>query len=185
MKPCSKIRRDKSTCANIFLELTLTIWFRHYLGKNAISCYWSYIDFFTLITYNYMLTDTYNSDWAAVAEFISSHRRYSKNVCKFHRKAPALESFFYKVASLQAFNVTKKDSYTGFFPWNLRNSEEHLFWRTSERLLLCIDYFIIYWFLQYTFFIFTNKLFFITQLKLELMTRGRFPLKKYFTERSF
>ena len=53
-----------------------------------------------------------------------------------------LESLFYKSLSLQACNVTKKDSYIGVFLWNLRNSEEHLFWRASERLLLCIDYFI-------------------------------------------
>ena len=42
--------------------------------------------------------------------------------------------------------------------------EEH-FWRTSERLLLRIDFFIIYWFLQYTFFICENRFFFMTQLK--------------------
>ena len=77
MKPCSKTRSDKSTCANIFLELPLTILFRHYLGMNATSCYWSYIDFYTLITYNYILTDTYNSDTAAGAEFISSPQRCS------------------------------------------------------------------------------------------------------------
>ena len=67
MKPCSKTRSDKSTCANI-----LTILFRHYLGMNATSCYWSYIDFYTLITCNYILTCTYNSDTAAGADFISS-----------------------------------------------------------------------------------------------------------------
>ena len=80
---------------NIFLELPLTILFRHYLGMNATSCFWSYIDFYTLITYNYILTDTYNSD-----------------------EAPVLESLFYKVGSLQDCNVTKKDSYIGAFLWN-------------------------------------------------------------------
>ena len=161
MKPCSKTRSDKSTCAKIFLELPWTILFRHYLGINATSCYWSYIDFYRLITHNYILTHTYST--AAGAEFISSLRDVLKNFkfqkCKFHRKAPLLESRFYKVASLQGCNVT------GVFLWNLRNSEEHLFWRTSEPLLLCIDYFMIYWFLQYMFFIFTNKFFFIAQLK--------------------
>ena len=34
MKPCSKTRSGKSGCANIFLELSLTIQFRHYLGMN-------------------------------------------------------------------------------------------------------------------------------------------------------
>ena len=148
MKPCSKTRSDKSTCANIFLELPLTIWFRHYLRMNATSCYWSYIDFYTLITYNYILTHTYNSDTTAGIEFISSPQRYSWKFCKFHRKAPVLGSLFYNVARLQDCNVTNKDSYIGIFLWNLRNFEKRLFWRTSERLLLCIDYFIIYWFLQ-------------------------------------
>ena len=40
----------------------LTIWLRHYFGMNAESCYWSYIDFYTLITCNYILADTDNSD---------------------------------------------------------------------------------------------------------------------------
>ena len=39
MKQCSKTRSSKSACANIFLELSLTIYFRHYLGMNATSCY--------------------------------------------------------------------------------------------------------------------------------------------------
>ena len=72
---------------------------------------------------------------------------------------------FLQRCNLHACNVTKKDSYTDVFLWNLRNSEEHLFWRRYERLLLCVEYFIIYWFLQYTFFIFTNKFFYFTQLK--------------------
>ena len=57
-----------------------------------------------------MLTDTYNSDTAAGVEFISSQRRM---FCR--REAPVLEFLFYKAASLQACNVTKKDSYTGLF----------------------------------------------------------------------
>ena len=80
---------------NIFLEIPLTTLFRHYLGMNATSCYWSYIDFYTLITYNYILTDTYNSD-----------------------EAPVSESLFYKVGSLQDCSVTKKDSYIGVFLGN-------------------------------------------------------------------
>ena len=166
MKPCLKTRSNKkSTCANMFLELSLTILSRHYLGMNATSCYWSYIDLCTLITYNYILTDTYNSDTAVGTKFISSPQRCSLKFSKFNRKAPVLESLFYRVASLQDFNFTKKDSYIGVFLWNLRNSEEHIFWKTSEWLLLCIDYFIIYWFSQYTVFIFINKVFFIMQLK--------------------
>ena len=77
MKPCSKTRSDRIACANTFLELPLTIEFRHYLGMNATSCHWSYIDFYTLITYDYIITYTYNSDTAARAEFISSCRSCS------------------------------------------------------------------------------------------------------------
>ena len=134
MKTCSKSRSGKSACANIFLELPLTIQFRHYLGMNATSCCWSYIDFYILITYNYILTYTYNSD-----------------------------------TDFRLATLLKIDSYTGLFLWNLRTSEEHLFWRISERLFLCIDYFIIYWFLQsssvHVLHFFTNNFFFITQLK--------------------
>ena len=115
MKPCSKTRSNKSTCANIFSELPLTILFQHYLEMNATS--WSYINFCTLITYNYILTDTYNSDTAAGAEFISSSLSWGvlKNFCKFHREAPVLESLFCKVSSLQVCNVSKRYSYTGVF----------------------------------------------------------------------
>ena len=153
MKPCSKTRSDKSTCANIFLERRLTILFRHYLGMNATSCYWSYIDFYTFITYNYILTDTRNSDTAAEVEFISSPRGVLKNFANFTRKHLCWSLVFTKLQAFRTATLLKKDS------------EEHLFSRTSERLLLCIDYFIMYWFLQYTFSIFTNKFFFITQLK--------------------
>ena len=61
-----------------------------------------------------MLTDTCNSDTAAGVEFISSHRKCSEKICKFRMEAPVLDPF-YKAASLQACNVTKKDSYTGLF----------------------------------------------------------------------
>ena len=157
MKPCLKTRSNNSTCANMFSELPLTILSRHYLEVNATSCYWSYIDLYTLITYNYILNGTYNSDTALRTKFISRPQRCSLKCSKFNRKAPVLESLFYRVGSLQDFNFTKKDSYIGVFLWNLRNSEEHLFWKRSEWLLLCIDYLIIYWFLQYTVFIFINK----------------------------
>ena len=81
---------------------------------NATSCYWSYIEFYTLITYNYILTYTSSSDTATLAKLISSHRRCS--LSKFHRKAPVLESLFYKVATLQACNVTKQRLLHKCFP---------------------------------------------------------------------
>ena len=92
---------------------------------NATSYYWSYIDFYTLITYNYILTYTYNSSAAVGAEYIRSRRRCSKKLCKFHRKAPVLESLFYKVTSLQACNVTKKRLLHRCFPVKFEK-----FWRT-------------------------------------------------------
>ena len=61
---------------------------------------------------------------------------------------------------LQLFLALPKTDAPIFFPYyplNLRNYEEYLFSRTSEQLniwaseLLCIDYFIMYWFLQYNF----------------------------------
>ena len=113
---------------------------------NATSCYWSYIDFYTLTTYNYILIYTYF--W---------HSRWSR----IHKQPPVLlkflqisqESTCLSSTKLQAFMpaaLLKIDSYTGIFLWNLRNSEEHLFGRTTERLLPRIDYFIVYWFLQST-----------------------------------
>ena len=90
---------------------------------NASSCYWSYIDFYTMITY--ILTYTYNSEKAVGAEFISSRQRFLKILCKFHRKAPVLEPLFYKVASLQAWNVTKNRLLHKGFPVKFEK-----FWRT-------------------------------------------------------
>ena len=73
--------------------------------------------------------------------------------------SPVLESLFHKVASLQACNVTKNRLLHRCFPVKFEK-----FWRTSERLLLCIDYFIIYWFLQSST-VHVFHFFFITQLK--------------------
>ena len=102
---------------------------------------------------------------------------FFKKIANFTGKHLCWSLFFTKLQAFRPATLLKRDSYTGVFLWNLRNCEEHLFRKRSERLLLCIDYFIIYLFLQplqYTIFIFTNN-FFITQ----------FPLKKYFTDRNF
>ena len=129
---------------------------------NAASYYWSYIDFYTLITCTSYIAYIYNYDTVAGAEFRSSHRRFSQ-------KTPALESHFYKVASLQACNVIKKDLLHRCFPVKFEKFlKTHILKNICERPLLCTDYFInigLYNSLQYTFFIFTNNFFFITQLK--------------------
>ena len=107
MKPCSKTRSEKSTCANIFLQLPWTILFRHYLGINATSCYWSYIDFYRLISHNYILTHTYST--AAGAEFIRSLRDVLKNFVNFTRKHLCCSLVFtklqvFRAATLQVFS---------------------------------------------------------------------------------
>ena len=114
---------------------------------NATSCYWSYTDFSTLFTFIYLLTLTIltqppeqNSEAAAGSAL--------KNFANFTGKRLYWSLFFKKLRAFRPATLLKRDSYKGVFLWNLRNYEEHLFWRTSERLLLCIDYFIIYWFLQ-------------------------------------
>ena len=59
MKPCSKTRSGKSACANLFLELPLTIQFRHYLGMNAnhaIDQTLTFIQWLLIIIYLLTLT---------------------------------------------------------------------------------------------------------------------------------
>ena len=104
-----------------------------------------YIDFYTLITYNYKLTiltqPPEQNSQAATGGVLNNLANFTgKNLC--------WSLLFTKWLAFRAATLLKKDPYTGVFLWNFRNSEEHLFWRTSERLLLWIDYFIIYWFLQ-------------------------------------
>ena len=59
MKPWLKNRSDKKTCASIFSELLFTNKFQHYLRMNPTSCYWSYTDFYTLITFLPWLLTTF------------------------------------------------------------------------------------------------------------------------------
>ena len=85
--------------------------------------------------------------------------------------------FFTKLQAFRPATLLKIDSYTSVFLWNLRNSEERLFWRTYERLLLCTDYFIIYWFLQSS----TVHVFLYYAIKtIELMTREAVSFEKVF-----
>ena len=132
---------------------------------NATSCYWSYTDFYTMITY-YLHLQFWQSRRSRIHK--QPPEVFLKFFANFTGKHLCWSLFFTKLQAFRPATLLKIDSYTSVFLWNLRNSEEHLLWRTSERLLLCIDYFIIYWFLQplqYTIFIFTNNFFFITQLK--------------------
>ena len=69
--------------------------------------------------------------------FRSSHHRCSVIKAVLHRKTPALESLFNKVAGLKACNFFKGDSNTGVFLWNIRDFSEHIFWRTSVTNCFC------------------------------------------------
>ena len=115
-KPCLKTTSDTSACANIFLEISLTIRFRNYLGMNPTSCYWSYIDFHILITHDYILTLTILTQLSQLFLKISQISQESTcvGVC-----------FFLKVASFQACNVTKVRLLHRCFPVKLEK-----FWRT-------------------------------------------------------
>ena len=93
-----------------------------------------------------------------------------KNFANFTGKHLCWSLFFTKLQAFRPATLLKKTPTQVFSCeiWEiLKNTyfEKHL--NKSERLLLCMDYFIIYWFLQplqYTIFIFTNN-FFIAQLK--------------------
>ena len=76
-----------------------------------------------------------------------------------------LEFLFYKVASFQGCNAIKKKLLHRYFPMKYENFLKTLILKNiCERLLLCISYIDLYNSLQYTFFIFTNNFFSITQL---------------------
>ena len=86
---------------------------------------------------------------------------------------PVLESLFYKVASLQACNFTKKRLIQLFSSeiWEiLKNTylEEHLMWTAASVCWLLL----LYWFLQFTSVHIYDAL-------------GSFLWKKYFTEQNF
>ena len=91
---------------------------------NATSCYWSCIDFYTLITYDYTLNCTYSSDTATGVVL--------KNFANFTGKHLCWSLFFTRLQAFRPAALLKRDSYTGVF---LRNSEDHLFRKTSEQLL--------------------------------------------------
>ena len=98
-----------------------------------------YSDYFT-----FYVTYTYNSDTVTGAEFRSSSRKCFLKFCKFHRKHLCWSLFFYKVASLQARNVIKKETpaqvLSGEILSILKNTyfEEHL-WTTAA----------VYWLLHH------------------------------------
>ena len=135
---------------------------------NATSYYWSYTDFYKFITYTSFITYTYNYGTTAGAKS-RSRWKCSQNFCKFYRETPLLKSLFYKVASIQACNIIKKRFLQRCFPVNFEKFfRAPILKNIYERLLLYTEYFIIYWFMQFTtvhVFQFCNSFFFNTQLK--------------------
>ena len=107
MKPCSKTRSDKSTCANIFLEPTLT--------NAGIILEWMHHHAIDHLQF-----------WHSHRSGIHKHPpEVFLKFCKFHRKRPVLESLIYKNASLQDCNFTKKRPLHRCFPVKFEK-----FWRT-------------------------------------------------------
>ena len=117
MKPWLKNRNDKSACDNIFSELLLTDKFRHYLRMNATSDCWLYIDFYTLITYAFYITYTYNYEKHSLLHHILIFKiHYSTHVCNLlfyyaiktielmTRNAASFEKVFHRMKFLAVVN---------------------------------------------------------------------------------
>ena len=90
-------------------------------------------------------------------------------------------SFFAKMKAFRPATLLKRDSYTGVFLWNLRNSQEHR--KTSAKDCFCVlitsSYIDFYNSLKYAFFIFTT--FSALRIKtIELMTCEAVSFEKVF-----
>ena len=131
------------------------------------------------IIYNYILTYTYNSDTAARVELRNSHWVVLQNFANFTGKHLCWSLFFKKLQAFRPATLLKRDSYTGVFLWNLRNSEEHLFWK---QLNDCFCVLITSWYidfynpLQYTF---SFYLYYAIKT-IELMTREAVSFEEVF-----
>ena len=145
-----KTRSNNSVCVNIFLELPLTNLYRHYLKMNATSMmydsyYWSCIDFYTLITYTLTIMKQpleQNSEAAAGSVL--------KNFANFTGKY-LVGVFFYNAASLQSCNVAKMRLRHRCFPVEFEKFlRVPILKNIYQRLFLYTDYFIMYWFIQFT-----------------------------------
>ena len=118
---------------------------------NATPYYWSYIDFSTLITYTTYVTYTYNCDSGAAGEFRSNRWRCFKNFAKFTWKYLGWSLFFTKLQAFRSTALLKKRLLHRYFPVKIEKLlRTPILKNFCERLLLRIDYFIIYWFLQFT-----------------------------------
>ena len=105
---------------------------------NVTSYYWSYIDFYTLITYTSYVTYTYNFETCIQKQLPKVFLRKSQ-VSQEHL---CWGLFFTKLQSFRTATLLKRDSNTVSFLWNLKFLRTPI-WRNiwCERLLLCVDYF--------------------------------------------
>ena len=117
---------------------------RHYLGMNCnimlLIIHW-------LLYNDYLYTYL---QWHSRRSRINKQppEVFLKCFANFTGKHLCWSLSFTKLQAFRTATLLEIDSYTSVFLWNLRNSEEHLFWRKSEWLPLCINYFITYWFSQ-------------------------------------
>ena len=131
---------------------------------NATSYHWSYIGFYTFITYASHITYTYNYDTARWAEFRNSHRSVHKYFSNFTGKHLCWSLFFTKLQTFRPATSLKRDSYTGVFCeiWEILKStyfEEHL-WTTVSvyRLLHRILIYTIHYSTRFSFLQITSSL---------------------------
>ena len=129
-----KTKRDKSACVNVFLKLPFTNssiileWMQHYAMDHTLT-YTLYILY--MITYTSYIAYTYN---------------YNTATCNIIQKQPP--EVFLKILDCK---VIKKRLLNRCFPVKFEKFlRSPILKNICERLLLCIDYFIIYWFLQFT-----------------------------------
>ena len=135
MKPCLKTSNDKSSCplttSGIILE-----WMQHDTIDHTLTFVHWWLIYLMLLTLTIMAPEQ-NSEKVAWAVF-----KILQSTC--------LRVFFYKVASLQACNVIKKETPTQVFFCEICEILKPILKNICEQLLLCIDNFIICWFLQLT-----------------------------------
>ena len=118
MKPWLKYRNDKSACDNIFSELPPTDKFRHYLWMNAASYYWSCINFYTLITYAFYITYTYNYEICIHYFIIYWFLKFSiVHVFPLYKQLP----FYYAVTAIELWRLLLEKHFIeqNFSFWNV------------------------------------------------------------------
>ena len=160
MKPCSKTRSDKSACANIFLEPTLTInagiileWIHHHVIGHTLT----FIHWLLMIIYLQFWRSRRSGIQKQPPEvFLKILQIWQESTC-------VGVFFFYKVASLQTCNVIKKRLLHRCFP-----AEFEKFWRrpiskniwttASEYWLLHILIFTIHYSARFSFLQITSSL---------------------------